>query len=106
MATELEKWPRQDLLEEVIELVTKSRNAQYGPPTQDFVRTAAMVTLAFEPILKEGARLESHHVAIFMLCLKLSRLTWSPTLRDNWTDSAGYAACGWECIVEQEKGDI
>jgi hypothetical protein len=34
-----------------------------------------------------------------MIGLKLARITAQPK-RDNWTDIAGYAACGYEAGVE------
>lgn len=42
-----------------------------------------------------------HDVALAMICLKLSRITWTPGQMDSWVDIAGYAACGWECSVEE-----
>jgi hypothetical protein len=82
---------REDLLEEATRLVTKDRNATYGPPTQDFDRIAAMWSTLFE------REFTNYEVAMALICLKLSRLVHSPDHRDNWADMAGYAACGWEC---------
>ena len=94
--------PRQLLLEGAISAVTQQRNNEYGPPTQDFARTAALATeLGFR--FEDGSgnyALEPHHVAMFMILLKLSRITWSSEKVDNWLDIAGYAACGHECVVE------
>lgn len=82
-----------------MQLTTQSRNATYGPPNQDFQRTADMLTPLFRHMLIEGAEFQSHHVAMIMGILKLSRLAWSPEHKDSWTDLAGYAACGYECVV-------
>lgn len=89
--------PRSRLLQDAESAVTGDRNNQYGPPTQDFQRTAdALNALGFRVL---GQPLESHHVAIIVSVLKLSRLMWSPETRDSWLDLAGYAACGHECVV-------
>lgn len=92
--------PRGELLDGAKLLITGDRNNQYGPPTQDFKRTAAMASgFGF---MVNGRALEAHHVAIFMILLKMSRLAWTPTKRDSWEDTAGYAGCGYECAVEVE----
>jgi len=85
---------RQALLGEAIRLVTGDRNNQYGPPTQDFDRTAILWSAYLD-----GRRiLQAHDVAAMMILLKLSRISWDPKNRDSWTDIAGYAACGYECV--------
>jgi len=90
---------RQQLLREAETLVTGDRNNAYGPPTQDFQRTADLWT-----IYLDGRRIiEAHDVAIMMSLLKISRLSWDPTKRDSWVDLAGYAACGYECITHNNK---
>jgi hypothetical protein len=92
--------PRASVLLEAKNLITGDRNNTYGPPTQDFSRTAGMLTaLGFK---HEGGPVVPHHVAMIIACVKLSRLTWSPNKRDNWTDLAGYAGCGYECTVEDD----
>lgn len=96
--------PRAELLREAERLVTGDRNNQYGPPTQDFDRTAAILTgMGLRMVADEGdeisvTELEGHHVALIMAALKLSRLCWQADKRDSWADLAGYAACGWECV--------
>lgn len=92
--------PRGSALDEARQLITGDRNNAYGPPTQDFRRTADMAN-AFG-FRVNGEPLKGHHVAIFMMLLKTSRLAWTPGKRDSWVDSAGYAGCGYECAVEEE----
>lgn len=93
-----EKTARDFLLDEAKHLITGDRNNQYGPPHQDFTRTAALWTaLGFE---FNGRPVESHHVALAMIQLKSSRLAWQPEKFDSWADIAGYSGCGWECVVE------
>ncbi len=90
---------RQQLLREAEALVTGDRNNAYGPPTQDFDRTAIMWTAYLD-----GRRiLEAHDVAAMMILLKLSRISWDPTNRDSWVDIAGYAACGYECVEARHE---
>lgn len=103
MPTSGDSTPRGDLLDEAKSLITGDRNNQYGPPTQDFARTAAILNaLGFQFLKSDDTvqRLEGHHVALLMVALKMSRLAWQPEKRDSWVDLAGYAACGWECIQE------
>lgn len=85
---------RSDLLDEAKALIDGDRNASYGPPAADFERIAGMWSILF------GRTFSAHEVAMAMACLKLSRLVHSPAKRDNWTDLAGYAACGYECVAE------
>lgn len=83
-----------DILSEAKKLVCGDRNNQYGPPTQDFERIAAMWSTLF------GVKFDSHQVACAMICLKLSRICWSPSKRDHWVDMAGYSQCGWWCAED------
>lgn len=90
------------MLDEARGLVTGDRNAVYGPPNQDFQRTADMASAWGFQV--DGKPLQSHHVAIFVDLIKTSRLKWTPTKRDSWVDKAGYAACGLECaLIDAEK---
>lgn len=80
----------EDILEEALRITSGDRQAQYGPPDQDFKRTAAMWTAL------KGVEFTAQDVAMFMVCLKLSRQTHQRK-RDNWVDIAGYARCGSKC---------
>lgn len=86
---------RASVLDEAKQLITGDRNNQYGPPTQDFDRTAGMASAFGFQV--NGQPLQGHHVAIFMMLLKVSRLAWTPAKRDSWVDASGYAGCGAEC---------
>lgn len=90
-----------DILDIAAGLVNGDRNADYGPPTQDFSRSATMLTAYLSDKLKPGARLEPHDIAVAVCCIKLSRLAWSPTKQDHWVDLAGYAQCGWACVRDR-----
>lgn len=79
-----------DILEEALRITKGDRNASYGPPDQDFQRTAQMWSAI------KGVPFEARDVALFMVALKLSRETHQRK-RDNWVDIAGYARCGSLC---------
>jgi hypothetical protein len=93
--------PRASALAEAKQLVTDDRNNAYGPPVQDFSRTAAMASAYGFQV--NGRPLQGHDVAIFQNLLKTSRLVQSPGRRDTWVDIAGYAGCGYECAADSER---
>ena len=96
--------PRSGVLQEAVSLIDGDRNAQYGPPTQDFQRTAAVLTALGYYRRDPGGltvELEPSDVAILVMAVKLSRLMHSRGKRDNWVDLAGYAGCGFECTLEE-----
>ena len=98
---EYEQSPRAALLNEAKSLITGDRNNQYGPPTQDFTRTAEFWTTYLGDKLAPGEKIEAHDMAIMMTLLKVSRIAWEPTKQDSWADASGYVACGWECVVDE-----
>lgn len=85
-----------DILLEAYEVTRGDRQNSYGPPDQDFRRTADMWTGLFRDMLKDGVSFEPFHVAQAMILLKMSRQLHQRK-RDNWTDTAGYARCGQIC---------
>jgi len=82
----MEQLGKEDILEEALKLTKGDRQASYGPPDQDFKRTAALWSAL------KGVSFESWEVAQFMIAVKLSRLQHGKT-RDSVTDIAGYARC-------------
>jgi hypothetical protein len=82
----------EDILDEAARITRGDRQASYGPPDQDFRRTADMWTAMFGHGLRDGWRFEPVHVAQAMIALKLSRSQHSKR-RDNPVDIAGYARC-------------
>jgi len=76
--------PEEDILEEALRITKGDRQAQYGPVEQDFARVAKMWSAL------KGVEFEARDVAMFMICLKLSRETHQRK-RDNAVDIAGYA---------------
>ena len=83
--------PQEDILHEAYRLTAGDRNNQYGPPDQDFARTAKM----WSAIL--GCDVRTQDVALCMIALKISRATWMAK-RDTAVDMAGYARCYWLCV--------
>jgi hypothetical protein len=95
-----ERWccettPRQSVLDEAGRLIHSDRNVAYGPPMKNFERIAALwsVYLKDHP---PGEPLQPYQVADMNILQKVARSMEAPK-RDNYTDIAGYAACGWEC---------
>lgn len=91
---------REVVLRTAEKLVMRDRNCTYGPPTQDFDRTAAIWNAM--GVTFNGEPLRGHHVAMLQIGLKLSRLTWSELHQDSWIDVAGYSACGYECVAYEQ----
>lgn len=85
---------RTDILHQAEQAINGDRNNQYGPPSQDFQRTAELWTA----YLDGKTCIEAHDVAVMMILLKASRIRWSPEKQDHWVDMAGYAACGYEAF--------
>lgn len=83
-------------LEEAARLITRDRGNQYGPPEQDFSRTAKMWSGLFMDLLRPGVEFKDFHVALAVMCVKQSRAMWQAK-RDNWVDMAGYGGCGHRC---------
>lgn len=92
----------ESILQEAERLTNGDRQAQYGPPDQDFRRTADMWTAIWRHKLLPGESFSTIDVAIAMILLKCSRQTHQQK-RDNWTDIAGYANCGQKCAEAIEE---
>lgn len=92
----------EDVLEEALRITGGDRMNSYGPPDQDFQRTAGMWTSLFNDKLKGGASFSTEDVALAMILLKCSRQTHQGK-RDNYVDIAGYARCGQLCADAKEE---
>lgn len=90
------EWKPEGVLQEAARITSGDRQAQYGPPDQDFRRTAGMWSELFCHKMKEPFTAED--VAQAMILLKLSRLQHSRK-RDSVVDVAGYARCLDVCYV-------
>jgi hypothetical protein len=90
--------PRADVLREAEFLITGDRNKTYGPPTQNFRTIAGLLNERFADQLKRP--FTGSDVADMMILVKVARNAVDPK-RDSWTDIAGYAACGYECTLDE-----
>ena len=88
--------PKEDILDIASRITRGDRQSSYGPPDQDFRRTADMWSALFRDLMKDGVAFEPFHVAQAMILLKMSRQLHQRK-RDNWIDTAGYARCGAIC---------
>lgn len=96
--------PRASMLREAETLICGDRNNQYGPPTQDFQRTADLLNaLGYARVDAESEihDILASDVALIIAQVKISRIMHSRHKRDSWVDLAGYAACGYECATEE-----
>ncbi len=75
------------ILEEAARLTSGDRDGTYGPPADDYGRTAAM----WSAIL--GIPVTAEQAILCMIAVKISRLCNSPEHRDSLVDLAGYARC-------------
>lgn len=78
------------VLTEAQSLVYGDRQASYGHPAVDFARTAALVNVLLASKLSKD--LGPEDVAMFMVCVKLSREAHQHG-RDNLVDACGYLDC-------------
>ena len=85
-----------ELLDKANKIVNGDRNVQYEEPDANFKRVAALWSTYLTSSLR--VELSAHDVAIMMILLNISRLTWSPGKEDLWLDIAGYAAWGWDTV--------
>ena len=69
----------------------RDRHGKYGPPTEHFGRTAALVNAAF------GTTFSAADWALVMVLDKIARQLGPQATNDAAIDIAGYAACHQEC---------
>jgi hypothetical protein len=69
----------------------RDRHGKYGPPSEHFARTAALVNAAF------GTSFSAADWALVMVLDKIARQLGPQATNDAAVDIAGYAACHQEC---------
>lgn len=98
---------RTSVLQDAAEIISKDRNVQYGNPEDNFADIAKMWEVILKPCIDpEDVNLfiiEPHKVAQAMIAVKLCRINQSPGVRDHWVDTAGYAGCGYQAVLANEK---
>ena len=104
-ATEEAHKPTEDILEEALRITGGDRMNDYGPPDQDFKRTAIIWEQLLNSRIIDGKLdIRPQDVASCMIAIKLSRQTHQ-NKRDNWVDLAGYARCGNLCMELEQNND-
>lgn len=100
------KTEREVLLRDAASLVIGDRNQDYGDPYDDFTLTSELWEAYLSRVFDKRGEIcvEPHDVAVMMVLLKVSRLSWTPSKKDHWLDLAGYAACGWDCTTRDVTG--
>jgi hypothetical protein len=73
----------------------RDRHGKYGPPTEHFARTAALVNAAF------NTSFTAADWALVMVLDKIARQRGPGATDDAAIDIAGYAACHQECRQSQ-----
>lgn len=94
--------PQETVLEEAQRIVYGARQEAYGHPFDDFGRTSQLMTALVQHKLKYGQSITRQDVALFMICVKLSREV-NQHKRDNAVDGAGYWATLQMIYEEAEK---
>jgi len=89
----------EEALKTAAELISIDRQATYGKAVTDFSATAKLVTVVLnrKGLLKEGAELDAHCIALIMVCVKLSREA-NLHKEDNCIDGAGYFALAMDVV--------
>lgn len=83
---------RKTILEAAKKCVCHDRQDTHGEPENVFAHIADL----WMAYLGTGQEIDPVDVANMMVLLKIARAKGNPTHMDNWTDIAGYAACGGE----------
>lgn len=81
---------RSEILDKAKADITQDRQNNYGTPEDNFNRIAAFWST------HKGVQFTAVDVAVMMSLVKVARIHTSPQHADNWSDLAGYAACGGE----------
>jgi len=95
----------ENVADEAKRLVFGDRRESYNNPLSDFGRTKGIVNAVFNHKLKVDFTEED--VALFMIAVKLSRLTNKPDHRDSLVDIIGYSLCyEWLTELRREAGNV
>lgn len=97
---------RSDILNEANALINGDREAEYGPPSENLSRIAALWGAYLTGIQKRRdgyLLLGPEDVAHLMVLLKIARAMNGKSKADTWTDMAAYAALAGEMVLANEK---
>lgn len=90
-----------ELLKEVAEIVSGSRNKDYGPPSVNLDERTASLWTAYLRAKEDIFYINSFtgvDVCNMMILLKMARTMEDSSVKDNYADMAGYAAAAWEIV--------
>ena len=82
---------RAQVLDAAARAVLVDRAATHGAPEDTFALIARLWSARL------GITITPAQACILLVDLKTARAWMNPYHRDNWDDTAGYAACGAEC---------
>ena len=94
--------PRAEVLSGAISCVLKNRNNSYGEPEDNFERIITLWNAWMK--VRQGGEFTKADQAVMMIMVKLARIAEAPAHLDSWTDTAGYAACGYRCAKQDAEG--
>lgn len=96
--TEERKMTRSEILQKAKTVVTGERQQNYGTPEDNFKRVASLWNA-----YKGDNLFDAVDVAMMMALLKIARISTGTQTEDSFIDLAGYAACGGEIALGEEK---
>lgn len=89
--------PRVELLREAATIISEDRNKQYGSPSENFSRIAAIWEII------TGYKFTEEDVAMMFIGVKVARYANKSVFQpDTWRDIAGYAGCGYEVGLQND----
>jgi hypothetical protein len=91
--------PQETVLEEAGRLVSHDRGNTYSHPFDDFGRVTGMALALWG----RGPETQEEH-ALYMILVKLARLSQTPDHRDSIVDIAGYAKTYDMVLQRRQKG--
>lgn len=95
--------PRESLLTQAMQITTGDRNNAYGSPEDNFKNIAEYWSAYLTQSAKTAIILSPQDVAHLMILMKVARLATNPLHEDSLLDVAGYAACGYDCLVADQS---
>lgn len=91
------KTPREQLLEEAIQITTQDRNQAHGNPEDNFKNIAGFWSTYLTASCGCEIIVSPQDVGHMMMLQKIARLSTNPQHYDSLLDVAGYAACAEDC---------
>ena len=98
---------RRQFLKEVEECVCRDRQNSYSDAEDNFSVIAELWTTwaRTRGILGLNESFDRRDVAMMSALIKVARAAHNLSIRDNWIDLAGYAACGGGITIKENQAD-